>query len=178
MYWVLKRNYIETVTGQDSEGNDVIQKDFSHWSIVAKQDKFMLPRGIDGLCVTGPEIDRDIAKVEVIDDEVLVVEDSKKKQLKDKKKEIEGSVKSELKGYFGNKNDDELNYDFLSAVVKIITPSKYVSENLKAEMDISTFVVGDKLDTATKIKNYYGAILADIDKKRMAKIKEYKDLKK
>lgn len=178
MYWVLKRNYTETVTGQDSDGNDIIQRDFSHWSIFSKQDKFMLPRGIDGVCIEGLDIKREIASIALDeDDNPYIIENTDLKEVKNKWKEIDKGIEDDAYPVFKTRNRESMLAFVDSFQLRIMAPEKYASSGLLAEFNIGSFSVGDPLDTPEKVKEYYIELLVDLDTKRNQKIIDYLTLK-
>lgn len=168
MYWIAKKIKDEdgNVTGYEKPKYKVsspVPPDANHMAFI----------DLDG--VTHPKMEtflNDDGKTDW-----RVIEDTDLKELSDKAKEVDDYIKLEASKVFNSTTVETMLASMGSYLLRLISPQEYVTAGLVAEYPTTNFVLGEPLNSAQKIADYYKELLVELDLKRETKKLEYKTLK-
>ena len=127
--------------------------------------------------INGPDIPRESAKLELINDELQVVENTSKKEVLEKWLSVDLFIRLEAEKTFETKRSESQMATAIEYLLRILNPTAYLGKNLIAEVATDSFNQGSELNDVNKIKSYYTELMGEFSEKRNEKIKEYKDLR-
>ena len=132
-----------------------------------------LPRGGSHIFVEG--VDTEYPKMEIdVEGNLSIVEDAGPKELKEAFKSMDAAVVAESAPLLGTANRETMIINILDMQFKVSCPEKFVLDGLFAEVDSTTYGIGEVLDTAEKIEDYYSQVLYELSSRRKDKRDIYK----
>lgn len=172
--WLVEKIYSEVVTGQDENGNDIIERTFDRYEPKYKVDKPVPARGKEVIYLEGPDLPPNQVKIELDEDgNPSVVEFTEVKEVQAKYVEMDEGIIADSAPVFKTTNRESMLAFVDSFQLRIMAADLYVNDGLLADIAIGEFAIGDPLDTEEKIKSYYKQVLKDLDDKRNLKIADY-----
>ena len=176
----LVKKHFDEIKSQDEIGNVTVERIFIGYEVLYSTDSKSLPRGGDYIFVYGEAKKYPIVVTSTNEEGIETLEVAENESLFNLDiayEEMDKDIAFESAKKIGTYNRESM-FAFVDAYqLRIIAAHKYLDFGLKAEINIASFSIGDKLDTEEKIKEYYTELLVHLDKFRTQKIVDYLTVK-